>query len=160
MQSGIESLSEAELIQKLQVAAQVCTHSLAEKLWRQPRQQFFRHPPSASQLSGIPTKAPPVSESESDAAESPGQIPAAAQSRSSQPAGGEAAVEAAAEAGKPPFNKGKWLGVSQVERSLSKGGRQPVDDRPAASREARAQGYQRMRIPGQVRFTGNSHCRV
>ena len=144
MQTGIEDLSEAELIRKLQVAAQVCTFSVAQKLQKQPRQQFYPHPPSISQASGASLASQPLLDAAATLISQSSAAVAAAAAASTTQAGEEAE--------KTPFRKGKWLGGRQVEGMMNRGGKQPVNDGPAASREARARGYQRMRTPSQVRF--------
>lgn len=149
MQVRIEGLNEKELTQKLLVAAQVCTHSVAVNIHKQPRQQFYQHPPSTpqqpltspSQLSGgtIPDAAVSASRSAS-ASIGPRSITGAMVP--DQP--DEAVPE------KAPFKKGRWAGGRQVEGLLNRGPRQTVDDGPSASGTDRAQGYRRMRAPSQV----------
>ena len=136
MQDNIENLDTEQLAQKLRVAAQVCTHSLAVVLRNQPRHRFYPKPPSTSAAAASTLRAAPIS-----SGHSPGEEPA-----TQSPGQAESAAE------KAPFKKGKWKGTSrEVEGLLNRAGRQPVNDGPVASRAARAQGYQRMRAPQQAR---------
>ncbi|KAK9858450.1 hypothetical protein WJX84_012058 [Apatococcus fuscideae] len=118
--SGIENMGEQELIRKLQIAAQVCTYSLASTILKQPQQQFYQPPPPASS----PRSAP-------------------------SPASRDQGLMTADVTEKVPFKKGKWLGGKEVEGLVNKRQQRAVDDAPSISKEDRARGYKRMRAPSQ-----------
>lgn len=123
MQSGIENMGEQELIRKLQIAAQVCTYSLASTILKQPQQQFYQPPPPASSPRSAPSPA----------------------SRSV-----DQGLMTADVTEKVPFKKGKWLGGKEAEGLVNKRQQRAVDDAPSISKEDRARGYKRMRAPSQV----------
>jgi len=148
MQAGIESLGEEQLMQKLQVAAQVCTHSLAVRIQQQPRQQLYQHPPSTSQQPITSSPALSLATNPSTPASASAATSAAAESRASAAAVTKQAAGAVPE--KPPFKKGKWAGGREVEGLISRGAHQTVDDGPRVSSKDRVQGYRRMRTPSQV----------
>ncbi|KAK9836800.1 hypothetical protein WJX74_008409 [Apatococcus lobatus] len=156
--AGIESLGEEQLMHKLLVAAQVCTHSLAVRIRQQPRQQLYQHPPSTSQQPNTSSSALTPETNPSTAASASASASAATSASAGSRPAGPAITEAAAGAvpDKPPFKKGKWAGGREVEGLINRGARQTVDDGPRVSGKDRAQGYRRMRTPSQavIKMTG------